>query len=108
MSFIAIVLSLLYFVYVEYKERQYKSVLIIVVLTILASSSNLLMFILDRFDIFSNTTAITITDHSSQTRIDRINFPWIVSSILRYGEMELDMPYIYIMVLWKFWQIADC
>lgn len=74
MSFIAIILSLLYFVYVEYKERQYKSVLIIAVLAILASGSDLLMFILDRFDIFSNTTAMTITDHSSQTRVDRINF----------------------------------
>lgn len=74
MSFIAIILSLLYFVYVECKERQYKSVLIIVVLAILASGSNLLTFIFNRFDIFSDTTASTITDHSSQTRVDRIKF----------------------------------
>lgn len=74
MSFIAIILSLLYIIYIECKERNYKSVLIIVVLAILASGSNLLMFIYSRFDIFSDTTTSTITDHSSQTRVDRVNF----------------------------------
>ncbi len=108
MSFIAIILSLLYFVYVEYKERQYKSVLIIAVLTILASGSDLLMFILDRFDIFSNTTAMTITDHSSQTRVDRINFA--MDSFIRsplWGKWS-RICHIYTTVLWKSWQIADC
>lgn len=76
MSFIAIILSLLYFIYIEYKNKQYKIIIAVLTIIAIAAGSSFFMFIINRFNIFSDTASSRIIDNSSQTRVDRINYAW--------------------------------
>lgn len=76
MSFIALLISIVYLIIIEIQNKQYKSVIIISIIGIIIVGSSWWEMVINRFNIFSDNkiVATQIKDHSSQTRVDRIIF----------------------------------
>lgn len=73
LSFIAIFLSLFYYCFIEVRNKNYLS-LSIVAIAVVFIILNWWDFLFARFNIFTDTTVVTITERSAQTRVDRVNY----------------------------------
>lgn len=71
MSLIALLLSICYYLFITYKQKEKNSIWIVLIMAAIIVQMQLLDFVLNRFDIFSSNSD-RITDHSAYSRVYRI------------------------------------